>query len=266
MGYYLTYFLCDTCLVETRFASDENVTKGKGEVMTAQPSCFNCVYSIWDLDDSILSMRSRLFVPPRCANQPGAAAQMKRTPGRICPNYRARPPKPEGDVKAIPLADGFYAYIDAADYEWVSKYNWRIFGGGYAARHEKGKMIFMHREIMKPPEGMVVDHIDGSKANNCRINLRVCTRQENQRNRAKTAGAVSRFKGVWFDKRVGKWRATIHMKGKSIFIGHFEEEEEAARAYDRKAVELFGEFARLNFPDEWPPERKAEVLREKTCG
>ncbi|MEN6337259.1 MAG: AP2 domain-containing protein [Phycisphaerales bacterium] len=69
----------------------------------------------------------------------------------------------------------------------------------------------------------------------------------------------SRFKGVWFEKRVGKWRATIHIKGKSIWIGHFATEEEAARAYDRRAVELFGEFARLNFPEEWPAERRAEV-------
>jgi hypothetical protein len=226
--------------------------------MSTQPNCRNCAYSIWDLQDSILSMRSRLIAAPRCANQPGSAAQMKRTTGKICPNYRARPAKPEGDVKAIPLADGFYVYIDAADYEWISRYNWRIFGGGYAARHERGKMIFMHREIMKPPEGMVVDHIDGSKANNCRFNLRACTRTENQRNRAKTVQTGSRFKGVWFEKRVGKWRATIHIKGRSIWIGHFATEEEAARAYDRKAVELFGEFARLNFPEEWP-ERRAEL-------
>jgi hypothetical protein len=228
--------------------------------MDTRPNCHNCVYACWDLSQVMQSFALGFPHRPKCANQSGSEARMKLTLlGKVCPNYRVRHGKPGGDVKAIPLADGFYAYVDAADYEWLSQYNWRIFGGGYAARHERGKMVFMHREIMKPPKGMVVDHIDGSKANNCRFNLRVCTRQENQRNRAKTTGGASRFKGVWFEKRKGKWRAMIHLSGKSIFLGYYAQEEEAARAYDRKAVELFGEFARLNFPEEWPAEKRAEI-------
>ncbi len=110
---------------------------------------------------------------------------------------------------------------------------------------------------------MVVDHIDGNKANNCRFNLRNCTRQENQRNRGKATGASSRFKGVYFDKKVRKWCAAITLGRRNVWLGYYTDEMEAARAYDRKAVELFGEFARLNFPEEWPPQRRAEVAKER---
>jgi hypothetical protein len=120
----------------------------------------------------------------------------------------------------------------------------------------------MHRQIMQPPKGMLVDHADGNKANNCRLNLRICTRQENQRNTAKHGGTTSRFKGVSFDRRLRKWGAAIQAGGKRIWLGYFTDEAEAARAYDRAAVELFGEFARLNFPEEWPASRRAEVMAE----
>ena len=101
--------------------------------------------------------------------------QLHDVPGVPCRNYRPKPVLPQGDgVRLIPLGDGFYAYVDAADYEWLSRYTWHLHNG-YAARREKGRRIFMHREIMQPPKGMVVDHIDGNRINNCRFNLRVCT-------------------------------------------------------------------------------------------
>jgi len=185
---------------------------------------------------------------------------MRPTPvGETCRNYRVRPATPEGDVRRIPLGNGVYAYVDAADYEWLSRYRWCMISGGYAARRVGRKWIFMHREIMQPPEGMVVDHFDHNKANNCRLNLHVCTPAENQHNNTKRPGTSSRFKGVSYVKRLGKYRASFWFNGHRFWLGCFEDEVEAARAYDYKAVQCCGPFARLNLPEEWPPERIQQV-------
>jgi hypothetical protein len=112
---------------------------------------------------------------------------------------------------------------------------------------------------MQAPRGKIVDHIDANRVNNCRFNLRVCTHQENQRNVRKRRGCRSRFKGVVYDKRRRKWCAKYSFGGKHYHLGYFDSEVEAARAYDRAAVECFGIYARVNFPEEWPPERRAEV-------
>jgi len=197
---------------------------------------------------------------------------MKECPVKeVCRNYRVRPPVPQGDaVKTIPLGEGVYAYVDAADYEWLSQWQWRQHGG-YAARHVKreGKhqVIFMHREIMQPPEGKVTDHVSGNKFDNTRANLRNITLQENQHNTRKRAGASSIYKGVTYYKAGRCWRASVDCGKERYYLGQFDSEVEAKRAYDRKAVEVFGEFARPNFPDEWPAKRRQEVharrLREQ---
>jgi hypothetical protein len=224
--------------------------------------CHNCIYSCWDLCQVTQSFFSGFPHRPMCANQPDAPARMRPTPiGPVCRNYRARPPAPEGDVRHISLGSGLYAYVDAADYEWLSRYCWYVQAGGYAARREKGKIIMMHREIMQPPEGMVVDHIDGNKANNCRFNLRVCTPTDNQHNQAKRRGASSRFKGVGYVKSRGKYRARFKYNGQPVWLGFFDDETEAARAYDYKAVECCGPLARLNLPEEWSPERIQQVYK-----
>ncbi len=182
----------------------------------------------------------------------------------LCRNFRRRrgpvdrpvPPEPPNDaIRYIPLTRGKYAIVDAADYERLSKHKWFANGneekGFYAGRWlPNHKMLLMHRAIMDPPEGMVVDHIDGTRHNNCRANLRICTPKENIRNGRPSYRSTSRFKGVHFAKKAGKWIATISCNGKSIYLGSFDAEIEAAKAYDRKARELFGEFAYLNFPNE----------------
>ena len=178
--------------------------------------------------------------------------------GTACRNYRPKPPEPAGAVKRIPLGDGRYALVDAADYDWLSQYNWRL-QNGYAARRHQTRTTYMHREIAKPPPGMMVDHVNHNKRDNRRANLRVCTRQQNTQNNDKHARSSSRFKGVGYSKDRRKWFAKIWFEGQRIWLGYFLDEVEAARTYDAKAVELFGEFAHLNFPDEWPPERRAEV-------
>jgi len=106
---------------------------------------------------------------------------------------------------------------------------------------------------------MVVDHKSHNKLDNTRDSLLVCTQQENCFNRSKRNGSCSRFHGVTYSKSMRKWVARITFQGRRFHLGGFVKEVEAARAYDRAAVEFFGESARLNFPEEWPPERRAEV-------
>jgi hypothetical protein len=104
---------------------------------------------------------------------------------------------------------------------------------------------------MNPPDGMEVDHINGNKIDNRRANLRIVTRSQNQMNRMKSGeGMSSKFKGVSFAALRQRWVAYITQDRIKIQIGYYKDELAAARAYDAKARELFGEFAYLNFPEE----------------
>jgi hypothetical protein len=100
--------------------------------------------------------------------------------------------------------------------------------------------------VDNPENKQKVDHIDCDKTNNCYRNLRWVSTSENAMNARKRSGTTSRFKGVVYHRRMKKWCASIRIDGKLINIGSFDIEEEARDAHDRKAVELFGEFARPN--------------------
>jgi hypothetical protein len=156
---------------------------------------------------------------------------------------------PDESVRYISLGRGRAAIVDAADFTWLNTHKWHASPGcdGYACSSIGGKHVFMHRLIMNPPAGLVVDHINGNKQDNRRDNLRVCTAAQNARNKRKLGG-TSRFKGVFWDARSGKWVAAISCRGKKIHLGRFDNEVEAAQAYDRMAIRLFSEFAHLNFP------------------
>ncbi len=222
------------------------------------PNCHNCIYSVCDPEAWLRLMSLGEPILPTCANHPQWPARLHEVPGVPCKNYRRKPKVPEGDVRLIPLADGHYAYVDAADYPSLSQWNWYMLSGGYAARSSNGRTIYMHREIMQPPKGKVVDHHDGNKANNCRFNLRICTQQENRRNSRKRRDGHPRFKGVYRRKR-GGFSAQFWFEGRAYWLGYFPDEVSAARAYDRAAVEACGEFANPNFPEEWPPKRRRRV-------
>jgi hypothetical protein len=225
----------------------------------AERTCWNCVYVSCEPGRWLRRLAAGEPLVPRCANHLRWPGWLREVPGVPCRNYQARPAEPPDDIRRIPLGRGKYAYVDAADYEWLSQWKWRL-RNGYAMRFEKGgKVVLMHREIMQPPRGKIVDHWDGNRCNNYRANLRTCTRGENSCNAAKQAGASSRFKGVSWHRHIGKWYASIGFQRQSTFLGYFDDEVEAARVYDRAAVERFGVFARPNFPEDWPVERREEV-------
>jgi hypothetical protein len=202
-----------------------------------------------------------------CINHPDGAGQiMAVSCAGACANFRPRhktavrsaPLEPPDDnVRYIPLTQGKYAIVDAGDYEWLSQYKWHAVrdcrtGTYYARRYEKGRRVAMHSQIMQPPKGKVTDHMNGNGLDNRRGSLRNCSRLENSRNRRKNRTKAAGFKGVWQDKKTGKYRARIRFQHKTIYLGTHTTAVEAARAYDHKAIELFGQFARLNFPEEHP--------------
>ena len=158
-------------------------------------------------------------------------------------------------TKKIELTKGKFTLIDDTDYEYLNQWRWYAWKNGnafYAARMEGKrpfrKMILMHREIMKTPNRMVVDHVDMDGLNNTRTNLRNCTSSQNMRNTKVHSNNSSGYKGVYWDKLVGKWHAQISIDYKTIYIGIYDTIEDAARARDEAAKQYHGEFAVLNFP------------------
>lgn len=149
--------------------------------------------------------------------------------------------------------------LDDVDYLVYSQFKWRVQRRdntikavirGTCPKGGKYTTIYLHREIMGVTDPKVsVDHIDGNPLNNQRANLRLCNNAENHWNTKKPANNTSGFKGVsWIKtgKRRKRWMAKIR-KGKTFLtIGYYLTPEEAGIAYNNKAKELFGDFARLN--------------------
>jgi hypothetical protein len=154
------------------------------------------------------------------------------------------------NVRTIPLTRGKAAIVDAADYDRLACRKWHARKVGesfYAVRVEGRRSVYMHREIMNAPAGLLCDHKNHLTLDDRRCNLRPCTWAENARNRRPDRNGTSQYKGVCRLSAAGKWRAAICYEGRSIYIGCYEYEQDAAIAYDDMAIELFGEFAFLNF-------------------
>jgi hypothetical protein len=157
--------------------------------------------------------------------------------------------------RKIPLTQGQTAIVDAEDYKKLAKYKWFAAkeGRSYYARRKRKSTdvgwgrcnVKMHREILEVPAGKFIDHINHNGLDNRRANLRIVTQEQNMWNKRKNYN--TRYKGVSWLKRNSKWQVKIGYKNKRIFIGYFDDEESAAKAYDAKARELFGEYAALNF-------------------
>jgi hypothetical protein len=177
--------------------------------------------------------------------------------------------------RLISLTKGLFAIVSPQDYDRLAVFKWyadKRDNTWYANRWTRSKAnpkkqyrVRMHREVMSlpavnavepsngevlcPPDFLFVDHQNHNGLDNRRSNLRIATLAENGCNKRKTtSSSTSRFKGVCWAKREGKWRVQGRLNGKQKIIGYFDNELDAARAYDGWAIEAFGQFAALNFP------------------
>lgn len=155
------------------------------------------------------------------------------------------------DIMAIPLSQGLFALVDKENYERLMQHNWFAQKSGntyYAVRNlvTNGKKTrrLMHREILPVAKGVLTDHRNHCGLDNRESNLRSCSHAENGYGQLPQKTTKSKYKGVTSNRR--KWKAQIVHNKKNIYLGTYEDEADAAKAYNAKASELFDEFARLN--------------------
>jgi hypothetical protein len=142
-------------------------------------------------------------------------------------------------MKTIPLSQGKVTLVDDEDFEELNRFKWCAHNNKndntfYSTRSSPDingiwRNIRMHRIIMKCPDNMLVDHINGDGLDNRKENLRIVTGRENQQNQHKTKS--SKYPGVCWHKRHGKWRVAIRYRGKDYNLGTYIDEEEAYKVY-----------------------------------
>lgn len=160
---------------------------------------------------------------------------------------------------SIPLTQDKVALVDESDHAHLSQWKWfalRSHQKWYAARMErvargKQRHVLMHRYILQAPDEREVDHANGDTLDNRRCNLRLATPSQNRANMPLHKPNPTGYRGV-HRRESGRFRAQISDARQLIRLGTYDTAEEAARAYDAKAREIYGAFAHLNFPSEIP--------------
>jgi len=156
--------------------------------------------------------------------------------------------------KLIPLTQGYFALVDAEDFERVSRFKWHLYRNKndlkLAVRDIKVKggrtMQRLYRVVMNVKSRDRIDFINKNGLDNRKSNLRICSPSQSSMKRRKQKGTSSIYKGVTCRKDSKKWYAQIEKDNKNNHLGSFHNEEEAAIAYNKAATAMFGEFARLN--------------------
>lgn len=157
-------------------------------------------------------------------------------------------------MKEIQLTKGKVALVDDEDFEYLNQWKWQANKNGnkfYAVTslliNGKYKTTFMHRLITNNKNAkMHTDHINGDGLDNRKINLRICTHSQNLMNRGTQANNKTGYKGVSYDKRINKFKATISINGINKNLGSYINPYDAARAYNQAAQKYHGEYAQLN--------------------
>lgn len=159
-------------------------------------------------------------------------------------NCRAhQPPAPaimsdDGLTARVPLQarDGTitgYTIVDAADVPWVQQWRWQLSPTHRAMRGERGKTIYLHRELLGMPrnqDGREVDHINRDTLDNRRANLREATRAQNAQNLSLRSDNASGHRGVSWNEQYGRWQAIVNVNGQRAFWDLFDSAEDAAAA------------------------------------
>lgn len=151
-------------------------------------------------------------------------------------------------MRKLELTKNSFAIVDDEDYDGLNQWKWHCLNGKYAARSvwdsktKSKKMVLMHTEIMKPKLGKLIDHKNQDGLDNRKENLRLADKATNGMNRGLPSNNVSGYKGVYWYKGGRKWMVKVD----AIYLGIFSDIKEAARAYNKKAKELYGEFAFMN--------------------
>ena len=170
-------------------------------------------------------------------------------------NPRAQVTQPiDQSYRIIPLTHGQVALVDVEDYEAMSSFNWcavwnraaRTFYARRGVWNNERKMtmtIFMHRQLLGVAFGHHVDHRDGNGTNNRRCNIREATPLQNMHNCGVRSDSGSGLKGVFLERRTGRWCARIRANYKRYNLGTFATPEAAHVAYIEAAKKLHCEFA-----------------------
>lgn len=172
-------------------------------------------------------------------------------------------------MKEIKLTKGLTAKVSDEDFEWLSAYKWCVVGPitrPYAGSRIGGKIIYMHRLILVAKDGDVVDHINHDTLCNTRDNIRLSDKRGNARNSKKMLNRTSIWKGVYWDKRRTAWVSRIKTgdNDRQEYLGQYTNEDDAGRAYNKRARELFGDFACLNQISPMFPEGISPNLKTKS--
>lgn len=158
--------------------------------------------------------------------------------------------KTVGLITECIVANGDSFKFDTIDLELAKQYTWYINSDGYPLSYNKGNRIRFHKLLLHPKRNKYIDHIDRNPRNNCRDNLRICSQQENCFNQSIRSDNRTGHKGVGYDKRSNKYVTRIGFNGKRYTVGRYPPTEnglkQASKAYNQKAIELFGEYAFLN--------------------
>ena len=141
------------------------------------------------------------------------------------------------------------AIIDSEDWPLVSQVRtWSINKRGYVYGNCGQETWLLHKIVLHifPGDIRLVDHINHDLLDCRKSQLRISNQSQNHANQRKTRG-TSKYKGVSWDSHNCKWIAMICCNKKQINLGRYHSEIEAAKVYDKAAINLFGEFALLNF-------------------
>jgi hypothetical protein len=158
-------------------------------------------------------------------------------------------------MKTIVISNGSTVLVDDKDFEALSQYKWTAHVNRttcYAIRRQRisedrpGSIVYMHRQIMCPMEGMVVDHINKDGLDNRRENLRICSQTENLRNQRPRSNKRSKFKGVSWNENDMAYHSRLQFGGRGVWLGMYKSEVDAAKAYDAGAIHYYGKYALTN--------------------